>query len=72
MANEMTTYYLINKNGKKVAIQLLHCTNNKYAAKKAMMAAYGLRDSDISLESGGSPIWARTNPCTQFDGRNAH
>ena len=72
MASEMKTYYLINRNGTKVAIELLHCVNNKYAAKKAMMAAYGLKERDIALESGGSPIWAKTNACSQFDGRNAH
>lgn len=41
MASEMSTFYLINRNGKNVAIELLHYVNNKYAAKKAMMA--GLR-----------------------------
>ncbi len=72
MANEMTTYYLVKRGGSKTAVKLLHCVNNKFAAKKAMMTALGLRDSDIELESGGDPIWARTNACMVFDGRNAH
>lgn len=72
MASEMKTYYLVNRNGKDVAIELIHYSNNKYAAEKAMMSAYGMSRNDIKLESGGTPIWARTNPCTTFDGRNAH
>ncbi len=72
MPSEMITYYLIERQGKKVAIKLVHYVCNKYAAKKAMMTAYGLRDSDIRLESGGNPIWARLNACSEFDGRNAH
>lgn len=72
MANEMTTFYLINRHGTNVAIELLHRVNNKCAAKKAMMAAYGLSESDVKLESGGNPVWARTNACSTFDGRDAH
>ncbi|MBR7117088.1 MAG: hypothetical protein IKC87_05210 [Clostridia bacterium] len=72
MASEMTTYYLIRRGGSKVAIELVHCVSNKCAAKKAMLAAFGIRESDIELESGGNPIWARTNACMTFDGRNAH
>lgn len=72
MPNEMSTFYLINRNGRNVAIELLHYVNNKYAAERAMMSAYGLSKSDIQLESGGNPIWARTNACSTFDGRNAH
>lgn len=36
------------------------------------MSAYGLSKSDIQLESGDNPIWARTNACSTFDGRNSH
>ena len=68
----MSTFYLINRNGKNVAIELLHYVNNKCAAEKAMMSAYGLSESDLILESTGNPIWARTNACAIFDGRNAH
>ena len=72
MSNEVKTYYLINRNGKSVAIELLHYSYNKYAAVNAMKSAYGLNDCDIKLESGGSPIWAKTNACSIFDGRGAH
>ncbi len=72
MPSEMSTFYLINRNGQNVAIKLLHYVNNKYAAERAMMSAYGLSKSDIQLESGDNPIWARTNACSTFDGRNSH
>lgn len=73
MSNETKTYYLIKKNdGTKVAVEMLHLVCNKFAAKKALMAAFNLKESDLQLESGGNPVWARTNAYIQFDGRNAH
>lgn len=76
MPQEMHSYYLLFRNNRYVAIDLIHYENNKWAAYQAMMAAFGLSKSDIKSESGGSasggPSWAKTNPCQVFDGRNAH
>ena len=76
MEREMHEYYLINRSGRYVAIDLVHYANNLWAAEKAMMTTYGLSKSDICSQSGGDafggPSWTKVNPCQTFDGRNAH
>ena len=68
------TYFLIQRSNSDFAIRLIHYANNFFAAKNAMLNAYGLSDRNIVTwsSSPAAPIWARTKPCTDFDGRNAH
>ena len=71
---ETVTYFLIQRGNSDFAIRVTHRTNNFPAAKNAMLNAYGLSDRNIVTWSGSpeAPIWARTKPCTDFDGRNAN
>lgn len=66
MAAETITYYYF-KDGLKV--ELIHCVNNGYAAKKAMLNAYRRSDSDIS-HTGGKRMSG--NSYVTFDGRDFH
>lgn len=45
----MKDYFLISRNGgaDSFCVELLHRANNMWAAKKAMLNTYGLKESDI-------------------------
>lgn len=43
MPSEMSTFYLINRNGQNVAIKLLHYVNNKYAEERAAILRFKIK-----------------------------
>ena len=59
------TYYFFRDG---TVICLLHTVSNQYAAKKAMLQAYGKSDSDI-MHTGSQ---ANTKGYSTFDGRGYH
>ena len=71
MTKEITTYYLINKDGKHSAVELLHYIDNARNAERDMMLEIGLSNKDIKTRTSGRPSWTKTNSLKKFDGRNA-
>ena len=70
---EWHVFYLIRQCNRYSAVELICTSSNQYAAERDMMSLYGLSRSDIVTTSFGSkPVWAQTNPCQVFDGRNSH
>lgn len=62
----ITTYYF--KDG--LNVELIHYSNNRYAAEKAMFNAYRRTSSDLSHTGGNKKMPGKTY--VTFDGRSYH
>ena len=71
-SHTVTNWYLIEKQGRKICVEVVSHSNNVGAAKRDMMALYGLSTSDIKLSSGGSRNPYPTHAHNYFDGTNSH
>lgn len=71
MTKEIKTYYLVNKDGKHSAVELLHYIDNLVNAEKEMMIELGLSIHDIKTRTSGHPSWTKTDSLKKYDGRNA-
>ncbi len=72
MAIPTTTWFLVKRNGRQICVEVKHYVSNGYAAKRDMMALYGISPSDIVTSSGGSRNPWPTLACNSFDGTNSH
>ena len=72
MANQITTWYLVKKAGRQICIELIHCSNNKGAAQRDMMALFGLSSADIVTFSASVRNPWPSLPCNCFDGTRSH
>ena len=70
--SKVTRWYLIEKNGRKICVEVESCSCNVGAAKRDMMALYGLSSSDIKLSSSGDRNPYPTHAHNYFDGTNSH
>ena len=66
------TWYLVKKSGRQICVKVEHFVSNGYAAKRDMMALYGLSASDIVTSSGALKNPWPTLSCNIFDGTNSH
>lgn len=71
-SHTVTRWYLIEKQGRKICVEVVSHSNNVGAAKRDMMALYGLSTSDIKLSSGGGRNPYPTYAHNYFDGTNSH
>jgi len=72
MAIPTNTWFLVRRSGKQICVKVEHYVNNGYAAKRDMMALYGISQSDIVTSSGGSKNPWPTLACNVFDGTKSH
>lgn len=66
----MKDYFYFNRGGQTLCVEVLHYANNLYAAKKAMLNTYGLKESDIIRSSFSTPNAGISY--STFDGTRYH